>query len=442
MPNTLFGRVFIASFLVLSFFFGFLGYIINQLSLDNVYASKQEQLRLQNNILLSSAIIGDNTIELPEELRESRFEDYESGLYGYISDSQGKIYWSSYSAHSLDIDQSLLLSSINEAGKAEYLIVPDYFVYHYNVRWEVKADKPELFTFTVLEDSRPTLDNIADFQQGLRLWLIGIGLVLITLLMIILRWGTKPLRQLARNLKQIESGLKDSIEGRYPLELKSVTKNLNTLINNERTQRERYHSTLADLAHSLKTPLAVIQTELETHLNNPLIAEQTQRMDEIIKHQLQRAVISTQHGLSDNILVEDCVDRLVNAMEKVYADKGIAFVIDIDQGSFFKGDARDLMEVLGNLLDNACKACNQQVQIRAANTDKLLQIEIHDDGSGIKPEYREQLIQRGQRADTQHSGQGIGLNVAHDIIESYQGKLIIEQSPIGGALFTIEFYTY
>ncbi|ARN75462.1 ATP-binding protein [Oceanicoccus sagamiensis] len=442
MPNTLFGRVFIASFLALSFFFGLLGYIINQLSLENVYAAKKEQLRLQSNILLSSAIIGDNAIELPDELREARFDDFESGLYGYISDSQGKIYWSSYSAHTLDLDIVLLESSITEAGKAEYIVYPDYFVYHYKVRWEVKADQPELFTFTVMEDSRPTLANIEDFQQDLRLWLMGIGLVLIALLMLILRWGTKPLRQLARNLKQIESGLKERIEGRYPVELKGVTKNLNTLIKNERSQRERYHSTLADLAHSLKTPLAVIQTELETHQPNPLIAEQTQRMDEIIKHQLQRAVISTQHELSESVLVQTCVDRLVSAMNKVYADKEINFSIDISEGCLFKGDPRDLMEVLGNLLDNACKACLQTIQINASNNDKRLRLEIHDDGAGIAPEQREQLIQRGQRADTQYSGQGIGLNVAHDIIESYQGKLIIEQSPDGGALFALEFYTH
>ena len=439
MLNTLFGRLFIASLIVLSLFFGLIGYIVNQLSLDNVYAAKQEQLRLQNYVLLSSAQIGTNSIELPDELREPRFDDYESGLYGYVSNRNGKIYWSSYSAHTLTLDQALLKTQLTEPGQSDYQITADYFIYHYTVWWEVATDKPELITFTVLEDIHPTLENVENFQQNLRLWLAGIGLLLITILMLILRWGTKPLRQLARNLKQIENGIKENIEGHYPIELRTVTKNINGLIDTERHQRQRYHTTLADLAHSLKTPLAVIQTELDGHRQNDLIAEQIQRMDEIIKHQLQRAVVASSHQLAEHTPVKDCVDRLISAMSKVYADKNIQFELAITEDSIFKGDKRDLMEVLGNLLDNACKACQQQIKITARHDQQSLYIEIHDDGNGIPLAQREQLIQRGTRADTQYSGQGIGLNVAHDIVQSYQGRLWVDQSPLGGALLGLEF---
>jgi two-component system sensor histidine kinase PhoQ len=434
--NTLFGRLFIASVLVLSLFLGLIAYTINQLTVENTYQTQYEKLRLQNHLLLSSARINNDQIELPEDLREARFDEYESGLYGFVSDVEGNILWQSYSAHSLTFEKGIFQTTLNKLGTSQYEIVPGYFAYHHMVLWEVIDEKPQLLTFTVLEESQPILDNIDQLQQTLRFWLFAIGLLLITLLMLILRWGTKPLRQLASNLKLIEDGVKNRIEGNFPVEFYNVTNNLNQLIDSERRQRERYHSTLADLAHSLKTPLAVIHTELDSTANS-LITEQVQRMDEIIKHQLQRAVVASPHQLTEAISVEQCVGRLISAMEKVYAGKHLRFDVRIVENTVFKGDQRDLMEVLGNLIDNACKASKSKVDVVANNMTPGLNIEIHDDGNGIPLSSRENLIKRGHRADTRYTGQGIGLDVANDIIESYNGKLEIAQSSLGGALISI-----
>ncbi|MEH6556552.1 MAG: ATP-binding protein [Oceanicoccus sp.] len=436
MINTLFGRLFIASVLVLSLFLGLIAYTINQLTAENAYQTQYEKLRLQNHLLLSSARINNDQIELPEDLREARFDEYESGLYGFVSDVEGNILWRSYSAHSLTFEKNIFQTTLTKLGTSQYEIVPGYFAYHHMVLWEIVDDKPQLLTFTALEESRPILENIDQLQQTLRFWLFVIGLLLITLLMLILRWGTKPLRQLASNLKLIEDGVKNRIEGNFPVEFYNVTNNLNQLIDSERRQRERYHSTLADLAHSLKTPLAVIHTELNT-THNSLITEQVQRMDEIIKHQLQRAVVASPHQLTEAISVEQCVDRLISAMGKVYAGKHLRFDVKIVENTVFKGDQRDLMEVLGNLIDNACKASKSKVDVVANNMTPGLNIEIHDDGSGIPLSSRENLIKRGHRADTRYTGQGIGLDVANDIIESYNGKLEIAQSSLGGALISI-----
>ncbi|MGK0498983.1 MAG: two-component system sensor histidine kinase PhoQ [Oceanicoccus sp.] len=446
MVNTLFGRLLIASTLLLSLFFGFMGYIINQLSLDNVYQARQAQLRLQNNMLLAATQIGEKQPIVDEdELREPRFNDYESGVYGFITDEDNNILWKSYSAHSLTFEPTLFESKKREPGSYEYQIYSNYFAYRYTVRWEIETDKPGLYTFTVLEDSGPILSDIEAFQQKLRRWLVAIATTLVVILMLILRLATLPMRRLARSLKQIEKGLKDHIEGDFPIELRGVTNNLNELIDAERNQRERYRNTLADLAHSLKTPLAVIQTQLESKqvadkTSQQLIAEQTRRMDEIIKHQLQRAVVSTQHRLVETINVQQCIQRLVNAMNKVYATKAIIFEQQLDASTYFKGDQRDLMEVLGNLLDNACKACLKQVNISAVNNHLGLLITIEDDGAGIPAQQRQQLIQRGQRADSLNSGQGIGLDVARDIVASYQGQLQIDDSALGGALIDIQFH--
>jgi two-component system sensor histidine kinase PhoQ len=442
MLNTLFGRLFLASIIILSLCFGFIGYIINQLIVDNVYASKQEQLRIQNFVLLSSAQILDNKIDLPEELREPLFDDFESGLYGYVSDIEGNTLWSSYSAHSLKLAPSFFKTPIIEPGQFEYRIMPRYFIYHYVVSWELVEDQPQLLVFSVIEDSKPTVAAIKTFQWRLQKWLLVIAIGLIVTLMLILRWGTKPLRQLANNLKLIETGQAEYLQGKYPVELRSVASNMNQLIDSERAQRERYYTTMADLAHSLKTPLAVIQAELSHQPpsdQNSLITDQSQRMDEIITHQLQRAVVARSHQLTESIDIAHCVQRIITALEKVYASKQINFEKDIANNSLFKGDQRDLMEIIGNVMDNACKACKQQIKITVVQPGSQLQIAIHDDGDGIAAEIRTRLIDRGQRADTRHHGQGIGLDVVRDIIDSYQGELIIDQSPLGGAVFQFNF---
>ncbi|MEE8060049.1 MAG: ATP-binding protein [Pseudomonadales bacterium] len=440
MPNTLFGRLLLGSLLLLGLFFGVLGYIIDQIFYDNIVSTKQEQLRLQNYILLSSAQFGEGGIELPDELREGRFDTYESGLYGYITDEKGKILWTSYSAHSLNIDNALLNAQKPEPGKTEFQIGPHYYSYHYSVLWEFIEDKPQLLTFTVLEDNMPIKKKIAAFQQQLQLWFAIIGFTLIFILLLVLRWGTHPLRQLAVKLKQVENGEKSRLEGEYPRELMGITNNLNELLAAEQRQRKRYHATLSDLAHSLKTPLAVIQAELESNnYDLPLITEQIQHMDEIIKHQLQRAVVTTPYKLGETVNVKEGTERLTSALAKVYASKNISFMLNISDNAQFKGDQRDLIEILGNLLDNACKACVNTVKIDSNNNNNELVINIHDDGEGIPIHLRKQLIKRGLRADNRDSGQGIGLDVAWDIMESYQGHLVIEDSPLGGALFQIKF---
>ena len=446
MLNTLFGRLFLASVVILGMCFGLIGYVIHQLILDNVYASKQEQLRLQNYVLLTSAQLGETGIELPEEQREPLFDDEDSGLYGYISDTSNTFLWRSYSTKKLDHDtateKALVATLIDQPGSYEFEVTNDYFIYRYVVLWELIADKPQFIVFTVVEDNSPTLAAVHAVQQNLNRWLAGIAIGLIITLLLILRWGTHPLRQLADNLKHIEAGKSDRLEGKYPVELQGVARNMNQLIESERQQRERYYRTMSDLAHSLKTPLSVIKAELSSlgeSDNKTLFSTQTQRMDEIIKHQLQRAVIASHHQLTGNVDINQCVERIISALKKVYASKSITFDTIIPDQIHFKGDERDLMEVLGNVLDNACKACVNNVKIEADQSASQLTLSIHDDGPGIPVADRDKLIKRGQRADTRHPGQGIGLDVVTDIISTYQGELTIDTSPLGGALFQLHF---
>jgi two-component system sensor histidine kinase PhoQ len=149
--------------------------------------------------------------------------------------------------------------------------------------------------------------------------------------------------------------------------------------------------------------------------------------------------MASSHRLTDSFDIEKSVTRIITALKKVYASKNITFETDIEDNCKFKGDQRDLMEVIGNVLDNGCKASNKLILIEAKQLDDQLIISIHDDGDGIAKELRPQLLKRGQRADSRHPGQGIGLDVVRDIIENYQGEFAIDQSPLGGALFKLTF---
>ncbi len=440
MFNSLFGRLLIASLILLSVFFSMIYFAINQTFITNTVTTKRDQLRLQNNVLLSAAFVENDKILLPDELSERRFDEYESGLYGFIHDQSGKRLWTSYSGHDLKIDLRTLGSQPPKAGKRDFAQTANFYISHHYVEWELVDDQPLLLTFSVLEDSTLTLEKVRDFQYSILRLLVISGVALVVALLSILRWGTMPLKMLAKNIKEIENGTSQRLADDYPMELSDVGRNLNELIDAEHQQRERYQNTLADLAHSLKTPLAVVKVELEANrgeLSEAIIAEQSLRMEEIITHQLQRAVVASPSTLSDRVPVDECVRKISSALSKVYADKMISITQDVDSEISFRGDKRDLMEILGNIADNACKACNSSVKICVHQSNDKLHIKIHDDGSGISEQLRKKVIERGQRLDSKTSGQGIGLDVVKDIVNSYKGELLIDISPLGGALFTI-----
>ena len=442
MINSIFGRIAITTALFLAIlFFSLFVAIIDSFKHETI-AAEREQMKLQSYILLSATVIEANKIEVPDEISEQRFEQYESGLYAVVTNAQNDILWKSYSAHSTEFDPKLLVSPGNEVGKGYFTDSRKYIAYHYVVLWEVADDKPELLTFTVLVDKQPLIEKISQFENTVRTWFLILVLATGILLIITIRWLTNPLRRLIKALKDVEAGRTAQLKGRYPSEVQPLVDELNNMIVTERKQRERYRHTLANLAHSLKTPLAVMQTELDTRPvsdTGKVIDEQLARMEEIIRHQLQRAVFTQGHTTGTGIALGSCVNRIIGAMKKVYAEKSIQFVEHISPELEFLGDERDLMEVLGNIIDNACKACNNRINIDANKIDTQIVVAIHDDGAGIDQSERERVLQRGERLDTKTTGQGLGLDISRDIIDDYGGSLHIQQSPIlGGALFRIE----
>ena len=439
-------RLLLSVSVLLAVFLGLTGVVLDRAFRASLEAGVAEQLQVQIYVLLAAVDESDGSFYFSENLREPRFTQLNSGLYGFISSADNDELLRTSSALELDFD-TLQLQHDMSRGETRFSRIRstrgvEYFVSSYAVIWENRGSP---VVFTALESTQTYLLAVNNFRANLWSWLGGLAVLLLILQLVLLRWGLAPLRRLARDLKHIEKGDSEALGVGYPRELSAVTQNLNLLIQSERKQQQRYRTTLGDLAHSLKTPLAVIQGEL-TNLQISVasqdapavvIQEQVDRMNQLVSYQLQRAVRSDDiNALARQVNISRVVENVCRALEKVYADRHIMISRNIDAQLKFMGDERDLLEIVGNLLDNACKYGGNKITVTAqfdAVEPSLLHLIIEDNGTGISAQDRERVLQRGVRLDSLAPGQGIGLAVVADIVQSYGGQIDISQASAGGA---------
>jgi len=247
----------------------------------------------------------------------------------------------------------------------------------------------------------------------------------------LLQWGLAPLRRVVQEIRRIEHGEQTRVEGQYPTEIAGLTDNLNTLIAQERVRQTRYKEALSFLAHSLKTPLAVLRTALDEPAQlRAAVAQQVTRMDDIVQHQLGRAMASGAARFVPYLVLAPILGRIRGSLEKVYADKGLAFTIDCPQDLSWRIDEGDAFEIFGNLLDNASKWARQRVAVRVWREQDALKIRIEDDGPGFSD--TESVLRIHVRGDERVPGHGVGLAVVSDLVASHQGELKLSRSAAGG----------
>ncbi len=436
--NSLAGRLLLASALLLPLFLGATGLYLDRSHRLGIEGAEAQRLELQILTLLAEAEF-DRALWLPEQLLEARFNRPDSGLYALVTGADGGILWSSPSALTMDFQSPAPDLPELGIGGRDFARRGELFQYSYQILWETDDGVEVPLLFTVLEEVGPADAQLGLYRRGLLLWLGGSALLLIGCQALILFWGLRPLQKLAGDIIDIESGASEGLDGTYPREVQAVTDSLKTLLLSEKKRRERVRNTLSDLAHSLKTPLAVIRSADSREQNyDQLVQEQTSQMEQIVAYQLQRAV-SGSHRLLQMVPVAPVVKRLRASLLKVYAEKAVLIDLEIAQDSVFRGDERDLLELLGILMDNACKYGRHRVKVTATGGgSRTLLLTVEDDGDGIPEALRKDILRRGTRADTQQSGHGIGLAVATDLAESYLGSLQLTDSPLGGAYLRVE----
>lgn len=437
-------RLLLAASLVLSAFLGLTG-----LALDKAFRSAAEEAlhaRLLSSVyaLLAAAQEGERgMLSMPRVLTDPRFNRPDSGLYARVDGIQTDYHWQSASGVGRGLDFARRVAA--GESKIERVALPGgeaVMSLSFGVVWEDFDGRELGYTLTVAEDLMPQLEQIGAFRNTLMLWLGGAAALLLLAQGLVLSWGLRPLRQVADELTEIESGRAEQLQGSYPQELSSLTSNLNSLLQHARARQQRYRDSLGDLAHSLKTPLAILQgladqREPVVKEQQRLLSEQVGRMNQIVGHQLQRAAASGRSMLTRGLPVKPIAERLANTLSKVYADKELVWQIALSDEVGFQGDEGDLMELLGNLMENACKYGRRRIAI-AGEMEEGLCLRVADDGPGIPPNQAQAVLQRGHRVDQRQPGQGIGLAVVADILNAYGGRLQIGRSAdLGGAEITL-----
>lgn len=451
-PLSLQARSTVAAGLALAAFLGVTGFALDRAYYDATVAAMRD--RLQGYVyayLAGSDVLRGTKLLPPETLPDPEFNRPGSGLYAIVVGETDSLRWESPSAlgRELAFDTRLPVGETRFEGPLDNA-VGRVFVFSQGVSWEVDERRPVSLTVHVAQSDQPFMRQIAAFRRTLARWLGALAIVLLLLQIALLRWGLSPLRKMVRDVDNVMNGDADRLPGQYPAEIAPLTGSLNELIDFGREQLDRYRNTMSDLAHSLKTPLAVLRSEIDSdagyHSLRRSVSDQSQRMHDIVSYQLSRATASRHQVFSTPLAIESAAEGVVASLEKVYAAKRVLCEFEIDLDARFFGAQGDLMELLGNLLENAFKWANRRVLltahvIKAPRMRRAgLELRVEDDGPGIPPEKVEHLLQRGVRGDERVQGHGIGLAIVQDIVKGYRGALSVQRSDaLGGALFCIRF---
>jgi two-component system, OmpR family, sensor histidine kinase PhoQ len=445
-------RLLVTVFAVIVVFFALTVVLLDLLFRDAAEGSLREVLESQMVALVAAMDPGGPESVTPTALLDARLDTPGSGLYAEVRSASGETIWRSQSVTGVDVQ----LGPPLEGGQRTFFFTEvaerdvQLAVASSGIVWDDVHGQPARFTFSVASSLENYNAQIASLRQQLVGWFAALALLLLATLTLVVRWLSQPMRQLVREIKQIEGGARDQLSEAWPVELTPVTSNLNALLESERMRIRRYRDTLGNLAHSLKTPLAVMRQalgadaasakpELGASLNREI-----DRMTEIIEHQMKRAATSGGVLLGQApVDVAPLIADLRVALLKVYGGKDMSFETAIPPNAQFIGDRNDVTELLGNVLDNACKWAKSRVRVAAevdgwADSRRALTIVVEDDGPGIAAADRAKVLQRGGRADESTPGHGIGLSMVHETVELYGGALRIDASELGGARFEIK----
>lgn len=430
-------RLLIFLTLLLLLFFGVMIAVLEARFRNLAERSQRDLLEVQMLALIHSVDIGEDG-QVVSDLAESeaRLGVPGSGLYAAISAGQYTL-WRSPSAagHVADFGPHLEPGQ-NAFHTLEGLGGQRLAALSRGRLWE---DVGRL-TLTVATDMNTYEGELALFRRGLMGGFVVVAALLLLAMAVLLRWALAPLRRLASQIHAVERGERERLDEKWPAELTGVVANLNTLLTAERMRISRYRDMLGNLAHSLKTPLAVLRASFTPgSAGASQVNAQVDRMSAIVEHQLRRAATSGGASVGKQAVpLLPIAQDLRSAMLKAHGRKDFALELAVPEGLLFMGDRDDLTEALGNLMDNAAKWCRSQVRVRAsfqsaAGASQKLHIIVDDDGPGIAEADRARVIERGARADEQTPGHGLGLAMVREMAVLYGGRIDLGESPLGGA---------
>lgn len=439
--NSISVRLLLAAALLMTVFIGVTTLAIQHAVDQRARQALQERMQGQIFALLGvteideSGVINIHASDLPNGLMRQPA----SGTYAEVRDTQEQQVWRSPS-----LTSSIPSSTDGAIGQWMFSKENDdtlgpIFINRFAVEWLLPDGSTSAYQF-VLADSSDDFDRQRLlFNRNLWVAMLTMGALLLLSIALVLAWGLSPLRRISRQLNEIESGSRESLPVDAPVELHPLTSRINMLIASERGRQKRYRQTLDDLAHSLKTPLSVLRNA--DTANTKTAQEQIRqadRMEQIVSYHIKRADAGTQRLLTVPVSPAGSADRIIRSLEKVYHQRQVQFQNNIDTAHRVRMEEGDLMEIYGNVLENACKYGAQSISLDSHRQAGMMILTIDDDGPGFPEGKQEHLLKRGERADTQVEGQGIGLSITRELIEGYGGSLAASNNPEGGARVTIK----
>lgn len=417
---------------------------------NTTYRSFDDPLVSAVTSLIASAEVGDGTLSLSRKPLDPRYQRALSGRYwliGFLQDdgviepisSSRSLYDTSLTLPKVDVLR--LQNQQGEEIRSNVAGPDENEQLRLVARQVVLPNMKAPVVVLAAADSGPARQSVLSFALiavGLML-LISLGLI--TAVVTQVRSGLKPLFDLRDKVADVREGRAAQVDGNYPSEIQPLATELNSLITHNKDVVERARTHVGNLAHALKTPLAVLQNEVQSSNSklSEVVGRQTETMKKQVDHHLRRARAAARgQAIGVSSPVNETLEGLARTLDRIYRDKRIDFDIDLEPDVVFRGEKRDLEEMAGNLMDNACKWTKSAISVKSHIDGDQFIITVSDDGPGMAADQYKEAIKRGARLDEATPGSGFGLAIVDDLSRAYKGSLILGKSDMGGLKSILE----
>jgi len=423
------------------------GFVLSSLYRDAVERSFDRRLNVFLRTLVAEVAAPDDSSErTPQSLGEPQFDLPLSGWYWQLTrlnaarpeERSSRSLWDSGLPHLADMG----VAATDDGTRRAYVPGPEDQRLRLIER-TVDLGEDGRYLVAVAGDSQEIDDETHSFDRAIAATFAILAAVLLLTTMFQVRFGLAPLKRISESLAAIRAGTAERLAGRFPVEIEPLARETNALIDANREIVERARTHVGNLAHALKTPLSVMMNEAAARPDDPLAAKVGEQIvimrDQVTRH-LERARIAARATVVGSVTeVAPVVTALTRTMEKIYHPRGIAIDLDAPEGVRFRGERQDIEEMLGNLVDNACKWAQARVSIEVTQERRqddpikvIVRVVVDDDGPGLSPADRDQVARRGQRLDETKPGSGLGLSIVLELASLYGGNLTLSTAPIGG----------
>jgi signal transduction histidine kinase len=423
------------------------GFVLSSLYRDAVERSFDRRLNVFLRTLVAEVAAPDDSSErTPQSLGEPQFDLPLSGWYWQLTRlnaarpevRSSRSLWDSGLPHLADMG----VAATDDGTRRAYVPGPEDQRLRLIER-TVDLGEDGRYLVAVAGDSQEIDDETHSFDRAIAATFAILAAVLLLTTMFQVRFGLAPLKRISESLAAIRAGTAERLAGRFPVEIEPLARETNALIDANREIVERARTHVGNLAHALKTPLSVMMNEAAARPDDPLAAKVGEQIvimrDQVTRH-LERARIAARATVVGSVTeVAPVAIALTRTMEKIYHPRGIAIDLDAPEGVRFRGERQDIEEMLGNLVDNACKWAQARVSIEVTQERQqddplktIVRVVVDDDGPGLSPADRDQVARRGQRLDETKPGSGLGLSIVLELASLYGGNLTLSTAPIGG----------